>query len=287
MKKILVISFVFCSLFLLYSCDKVEPPYIENNGTSIDTSQHVRKILLEDYTGHNCPNCPGAGAEAELIKSIYGNKVVLLTIHAGWFASPPCTVGGGYPTIDFQTAAGTEFDTYFGISALGNPNGMVNRIYDGSSYVIGHTNWASIIDTMVSKTPDAFIDITNTYNSGTRTLDISLKSEFINSANGTYKLCVFIKEDNIISWQQNNNGSIGTTPVIADYVHHDVLRMAVNGTWGDTLATGIITVGDTIVKNYNVPSLNASWDDSNCSVVAFIYNAATYTIVQAEEKKIK
>jgi predicted RNA-binding Zn-ribbon protein involved in translation (DUF1610 family) len=287
MKKILYFCVASLLMISLYSCDKVDPPYMTQTGPDTSTTSHVRKILVEDYTGHNCPNCPGAGVIAEDIKSLYGNKVVLLTVHAGWFANPACGVAGGHPAIDFQTTAGTDYDTFFGISALGNPNGMINRISVGGSQVISPSSWTSIVDTMVTKDPDAYIEITNSYNPTTRALDITLESEFLNAANGTYKLCVLIKEDNIHSWQQNNDAGIGTTPIIADYTHHNVLRMAVNGSWGDTLATGVIPAATSVVKNYNVASLNSSWDDSNCSVVAFIYNTATYTIVQAEEKKIK
>jgi len=287
MKKTLYFCVAALLMISLYSCDKVDPPYMVKITPDTSTTSHVRKILIEDYTGHNCPYCPGAAVVADSLKSIYGNKVVLLTIHAGTLAYPPCSLGGPYTSINFQTTAGTAYDNFFGISAVGNPNGMINRISVGGSQIIGPTSWTSIVSTIVNNAPDAYIDITNTYNSGTRALNIKVKSEFVHDTAGTFKLCVLIKEDNIHSWQQNNNTAIGAVPIIADYTHHNVLRTDVNGTWGDTLATGVISAGDTIVKNYTVPSLNASWVDSNCSVVVFIYDAYSKTIIQAEEKKIK
>jgi len=282
-------SWIFLALlsfvFIIQSCDIVEPPFIESTDNPVVPGQKKRKILVEDYTGHNCPNCPGAGIIAEDIKSSYGEQVVVLTVHAGFFANPFCSLGGGYPSIDFKTTVGTELDNFFGISTIGNPNGMVNRIQIGGSNVINPSSWTSIVDTMVSKDPEAYIDITNTYNSSTRSLNTTLSTKFLSLLTGTYKLCVFIKEDSIQSWQQNSDSNIGTTPIIDPYMHRNVLRASLNNTWGDTLS-GSVIVGDSISKNYTY-TLPLTWNDAHCWVVAFVYHAETNLIIQAEEKRVK
>ena len=279
MRKTLYFCVVSLLLILLYSCDKVDPPYMVKITPDTSTTTHVRKILLEDYTGHNCIYCPAAGVIAEDIKSSYGNKVVLLTVHAGGLSNPPCSVGGGYPSVNFQTTAGSTFYTTFGMSAT--PNGMINRIYVDGYQFTGSDNWLSKVDSLVKIAPDAYIDITNTYIVGTRTLNIAVNSEFLHDTSGIFKLSVFIKGDSI-SWQQIPTG------IDPNYHHHNVLCKEINGTWGDTLASGIIPADTVITKSYNVVLPTAwTWNVDNCYVVAFIYNATTNVVVQAEEKKIK
>ncbi len=60
MKKIFYIISIII-LYIFVSCDKVEPPYIENP-VIIDTNNNegTKRVLIEEFTGHLCPNCPEA-----------------------------------------------------------------------------------------------------------------------------------------------------------------------------------------------------------------------------------
>ena len=40
----------------------------------------VRKFILEEFTGHQCPNCPQGNIKAQQLKSIYGEKLILSKI---------------------------------------------------------------------------------------------------------------------------------------------------------------------------------------------------------------
>ena len=58
--------FIF-TFFILSSCEVVEGPYqneINSNGSSETVLQ---KILIEDFTGHTCRNCPEAAIEPYII----------------------------------------------------------------------------------------------------------------------------------------------------------------------------------------------------------------------------
>ena len=43
---------------LVISCDKLDQPYAREKEIVLDTTK--RKVLLEDYTGLKCVNCPAA-----------------------------------------------------------------------------------------------------------------------------------------------------------------------------------------------------------------------------------
>jgi thiol-disulfide isomerase/thioredoxin len=292
MKKLIFILAVMITA-TLGSCDYVANPNetitpVDNGNDSVE---HTRRVLVEDYTGHKCPNCPQAAVVAEQLKDLYGEKVVVVAVHAGFFATPTTPAGapaGSFQT-DFRTAAGTTYNSssYFGFSAY--PSGMINRKdYDGSSsnHIKSHGDWASEVSSLLAKPPVADLTITNTYNASTRSLSITTSSQFISDTliSGTYKLVVMITQDSIINWQQD-----GST-FIPDYVHQHVLRDNVNGAWGDTLVAGTITPFASITKNfvYTLPTayIGNPCDPEHCHVVAFIYNTLNYEVVQAAEAKV-
>ncbi len=131
MKKIV---FILATAALIISCDKIPEDKFKqagsNNGTPVDsldtdTAPAVKRVLLEDYTGQSCGNCPAANEIASAIKTANGDRVVVMEVHAGFFAVPKSNPK--YST-DFRCAASTELDNSFGISNVGNPNGMVDRV---------------------------------------------------------------------------------------------------------------------------------------------------------------
>ncbi|MFH0895115.1 MAG: Omp28 family outer membrane lipoprotein [Bacteroidota bacterium] len=281
MKKFKIFILAVSAGFLIFqSCDKVTPPY-KSGSSSNDTNTKVRKVLLEDYTGHKCPNCPAGAKTAHDLKTVYGEKLIILSVHAGFYSTPDAT---GDFTYDFRSAEGTAWDNFFGIGTLGNPNGMVNRKGYNTTHIIGPTGWGTAVSGIINNEPDAYIELTPTYNSGTRQLDVELDAEFLSILNGTYMISVVVTEDSIVKPQKNSDPNIGTTPTITNYVHRDVLRGSFNGTWGDTLVSGTTANGQHVVKNFSM-ILNSGWNENHISIVAFIYRKSDYEVIQAEERK--
>jgi hypothetical protein len=276
MKKILRIAIVIViGIASLPSCDIIDEPYlIPVGGSGPGPDENVRKVLLEDFTGQKCPNCPEAADIAHSLKAIYGEQLVLLTIHAGYYAIPD-----GDFTADFRTTEGTELNTFFEIFA--NPLGMVNRTEYGGNRVMQTGDWESAVAIQTEQDAMAAITVTNTYTAGTRKLECTLETEFLETIVGTFNICAFITESSIISPQQTEQG------VDTNYVHNHVLRASMNGTWGDMLGEDGQAVAGTILTNSYSFTLPAGWNADNCSVVAFVYNTATNEVVQAEEKGLQ
>lgn len=287
MKRLSLAALILAAVF--QSCDYVVDPVEGNNnngggngGGGGDTL--VRKILVEDYTGHTCGNCPEAAHAIEQMKGLsFGDQVVAVGVHAGFFA---WTSGNLYST-DFQTAVGTEYDNFFGVSAVGNPNGMINRMDYNTSHIKPHGSWSTLVSGLVATPPDVNIEINNVYDSNTKQLTTNVETKFLNSMTGTYKLVVLLTEDSIIAPQKDY--SMPSPANDTFYVHRHVLRDAINSTWGDTVGTGTISVGQVTTKNYVYNSLATTpgWNSSQCYVVAFVYDASNYRVIQAEEKKMR
>lgn len=280
--KILSVFCLFLISFIFFSCDKIEPPFTEEILQDTVSDIVIRKILLEDYTGHTCPNCPEAAALAHEMYNNFSNRLIIMTVHAGYFAAP---ISAPYNT-DLRCSAGNELDNFFGISNIGNPNGMINRDLFNNSRIINPSNWLSAynIQNQINE-PLIKIDIQNNYISTTRLLQTTIKTKFITENTGIFKLAVYVLEDSIVSAQKNNNTQYGSVPIIYDYIHRNVLRADINGTFGENIAEGNINSGFFCEKNYS-KNINANWNENQCYVLAYVYDETSFKILQSEIKKI-
>ena len=278
MKVLKLLSVVIALLFVLSACEKVAPPYVEKSDHGGgDTSKVLKRVLLEDYTGHTCVNCPDAAKIAHDLKELYGNRLVVIAVHSGYFAEP-------HPGIfenDYRTEAGNEWTSYFGIQSY--PSGIVNRVPSTSgSYVYPKEKWGELVSAeMQQEEADADIKIKNTFSGGALTTEIDV--EFLNMLEGTYYLEVCITEDSIVSAQKNENPTIGETPVIYDYVFMHMLRGSVNGTWGENIFGEPVQTGKTYSKSYQY---TITGKPEHSHVVAFIYNYETKSVVQVAEAAV-
>lgn len=262
------------------ACDKVDGPYSEKpDGFNTDTGA-VRKVLVEDYTGQKCGNCPRAAEAVEGIKDIYGDRVVSIGIHVGFFATP--NTSGTKFLYDFRTPVGDELDQTFGNGDAGLPNGLVNRKTVNGVLIQGYNNWATVVAQTLTAAPDARIKIANTYNAATRQVSTNIKTSVLNNLSGNYKLCVYVTEDNVVNWQKDYSLSEQDIP---NYTHRHVLRGSMNTTWGTAVGTGALAQGDVYEGIFNM-TLGNDWNAEQCAVVAFLYNVATKEVIQVEELKI-
>ncbi|MDR0969158.1 MAG: Omp28 family outer membrane lipoprotein [Lentimicrobiaceae bacterium] len=258
------------------SCDKIDEPYIKPGGGGgvVPPGEAVRKVLLEEYTGHRCPNCPNGAAIAKQIQEIFGEQAIVMAVHAGMFSNP----GSSPYTTDYRTAAGSAWDSYFEVGNQGYPSGIINRQRFDGKIVLGRDSWTEIVAGLVTVEADASITISPTYNGTTRKLELDINTEFLNVLEGEFWLQVCLLESGMISAQLNQS------TIIEDYVHNHVLRQDINGIWGETLASNVV-VGEKYSKLYEI-TLDEKYVAENCAVVAFVYNSETKEIVQAEEVHI-
>lgn len=302
MKKSFILLFV--SVLFLTSCDFVNNPYPETNANLGDTSTcpapsfplvttHIKKILIEDFTGHTCGNCPWAAEELHEIDTTYPGKIIGLAIHVGsTFAAPAPGYAGSPATAflaDYRTPVGDQYNSVFDPEAIGLPQGMFNRKeFDATSqtHLKFFPNWQSYAASIVAEPSVVDLQIAVDFNTTTRKICCAVKDSFLTAMNDTLKLVVLLTQDSIIDWQDYK----GT--VMSNYVHRHVLRDAItpSGAWGEDLASGTITTGTTHIKKfaYTVPLSykSVSCDVNQCHLIAFIYKVGTYEIIQAEEIKL-
>lgn len=263
-------------LYVAFSCDKIEAPYLEKQNINNDTSTYVQKVLIEEFTGHRCGNCPRAHEKLYQLKQIYGNKLIGISIHSGFFAMP---LPPNYPS-DFRTSVGDEITSAFGISQY--PSGMVNRKTYNGNIILSHDSWAEAVEAIIQQQPSLGIKIQNSYQSSQNTVTTSVEVKILQTINVPVKMVVYAIEDSIISAQTDYEQN---PTLIPNYVHMHVLRTSFNGTWGNDIPVQIKTVGDTIKRTFTI-SWNNNWNETQSSVVVVLYNSANNEIIQVEKKRI-
>lgn len=267
-----ITSIFFIGLIMFFSCDIIEEPYKKDN--IIISSD--RKVLLEDYTGHQCPNCPAAGEIVKDILGLYKDNVVVIAVHAGPLAKllvPPFTY-------DFTTETGDAWNSNFEIATVGYPSGLINRKERSGSRIIAPNSWAAMVAEQISLPTEADIELDVQYDTATRQIQVATTTNIASPKHGVaYFLTVVLTEDSIVKPQK-------TTPsegnVIMDYIHMHVLRLSVTpGYWGVPVNGNIIEQ-----KTFNY-TLDAGSDivPANCNIVAFLTNCSR-EVLQAEEVRL-
>jgi hypothetical protein len=287
---------------LLVSCEKVDRQKVINSKkVPIDTSNggadttgfpdSVSKvILLEDYTGHRCGNCPVAHAKAQVLYNKYPNKIVVLGVHCSAFATPNPPTSSKY-TYDFRTQAATDLDNFFGCSGAGLPQGLVNRRKNANgSATLLEGNWESEIVKELGKQSVIQIVPKATLDEASNTISFEAKIKYLQAINDSLSLSVYLVEDSIVAWQTDYRITSGSQDV-PNYVHRHVFRKAITATFGDIITLTPKAAKTSTTRTFTIP-IDAKWNKKHLSVITFVSKESTnaqlkYKILQANEVKLK
>lgn len=238
------------------SCSNIDEGnrFIEVN--PVNPEEVGRAILIEDFTGQRCVNCPTGTEIINGIVEAYGeDNVIAVGIHSG-----PLGFAGNSKTPGLMTDTGNEYYTRWDKeNKMGQPWVIFNRKTSPDSQ---YYNWAAQVSTIISEKANLSVNIANAYDADKRTLTTTVGADGVNgTVNG--KLQVWIVEDGVPALQMMPDGSANK-----EYVHNHVFRAAVNGTWGEDVT---VKEGETTTKQYSYV-LPEAWNTDNIAVVAFVYN---------------
>jgi hypothetical protein len=279
MKSIYKISTVSILIFLSFfiSCDIIENPLKEQTGNTCGDESlpvPIRKVLVEDYTGQKCNNCPVAAINLVEIKEDYCDYIIPIAIHVGSFATPTPPI---FPN-DFRTDAGNELNTFYNVDNFGLPQGMVSRTeFDGNT-VLSKDNWRAAVHALVQIPPDADIRSVVEFDTVTNKITATISVTILNDLNQELNLGVYLTEDSVISAQLTFSG------VVYDYVHRHMLRAAPLGAFGEKIVDSA-KKGDVLHKTLTFEA-NEIWIPKHCELVLFLSKKSTGEIIQAESENI-
>ena len=245
----------------------VDTPYFEV------PSGFYRKYLLEDYTGQSCINCPKAHTIMHELQSKMGDTLLCMAVHSGNYAVPSGTVF----TADYRTEIGNAWATDFAVSNY--PSGMINRqVMSNGKRVLAYTIWKNVLDTLTRTAPEIGLQIKDTMVAASPdTAYVFVKVSCLKDFSRSLKLYVVLLEDSIVS-PQLNGARIDT-----NYTHNHMLRTAVSPLQGSLLSSGgeTVTAGTILIRGYALYR-QPVWKWGHCSVLAFVCDAETEEVLQAE-----
>ena len=272
MKQLLLLLGIFTLLFMTPSCDVIDQPF-KGNVQDTTSTQQQRNVLIEDFTGHRCKNCPKASKAIEALVDAYGLRIIGLAIHAG--PGNFTNTNTDYPT-DFTTPEGKAIQNFFGTNFL--PVGMVNRenwTASGNGHWSPYTNWPTLSSEAIDSTLRIALEASAGVNNGN--LEVSAQGLPQMGLLHDLNIAVLIKESNIVSPQLMPDDTRDS-----NYVHMNVLRDYVTDTWGESFGTSPMLPGDTLSGNYSI-AWNTDWVQSNAAVVVYVFNPSNYRILQVIE----
>lgn len=261
-------------MFGMVACDIIEEPYKKEtgggNGGGETPDKVVKHVLLEDYTGVKCVNCPAAGEIALDLQKRYDHKVIVLGVHAGAMAM--------VPAFDLRTLEGEEWWKFFNFQQ--NPVGTINRKMVNGGYAYDSPLWEDAVAETLQEEATVDMNAEINFNEANRELKVEVASEFLAEMSGTYALTVCIMEDSIVGLQTTPGGNL------KDYVHRHVFRGTMNGAWGEELNQTAVAPEEEFKKSYTA-TLNEAYNADQCYIIAYVSNAETKEVLQVIEKKIK
>lgn len=271
MKKIAILM-VFAA-FVFFGCDIIEAPYViptnQENVTvefpALDLSTVYRKVLIEEYTGHRCTNCPSAHLVLEDLHERFGDTLAIVGIHATSLAN----TSNRFP-YNFHTPAGDALAEDFGINAI--PAAIINREYQQGGWP--KDEWLQKINQVDRSQVRAAIQVINQYDADLK-LKVNTKVTMLEDNDHPLRLSVFLIEDGIVKPQMSN------TTTIEDYTHNHVLRAALNGTYGQPYEDAMPRLTE-FTYACSVSFAEHDWNAANCTVVVFLYDVQSGEVVQVE-----
>lgn len=248
-KKILIPA---TALIALASCDNID----ENERyVPVDRVEPQRVVLLEDFTGQTCNNCPDAHRIIELLQEQYPGSIVAVSIHGGGMALHKSTTRFDHNQVALGTDEGQTYNDAYGIDEW--PSGVIDR----RSGVLGRDKWAAYIDEELNRSSDVNIEVEARIEDNDIYIDLAVEPQA--DINGS--LNVWILENGIVARQIDESGKYNR-----DYVHNHVFRACATAQNGDPIA---LTNGIHKAASYTVPlryNDQERWNPANLSVVAFI-----------------
>jgi hypothetical protein len=314
MKKILILTAVLATV--IASCDKVKNAYPANPVSSTldwslypdgDSAYYVaqglwptftantntqRNVLIEDFTGHQCVNCPASTANMEQLIATNPEHIFGLAIHAGPTGLTGFQVTSSeYPTILYSDA-GIEIGQHFGqdipgSTFLGNPAFCVNRTKANNQFTSNAgAAIANKTNTCLASTLKVNIQAVSNYFPSTRGLFLHTEVHKLDaSITSDLAVVVCLVEDSLIAPQLVPT-SMDPDGKIDDYIHRDILRGTIDGrTFGKVLtASDLGTNGKYFVSySYQLP---AQYDAENMKLYIYVYDKTTEEIYQVIEKHL-
>lgn len=169
---------------LLASCSNIAE---DERYIYVKPAEVKRSVLIEDFTGQRCINCPNANDEIATLQEQYGHEAIIAVgIHSG-----PLGFKGNARYQGLATDLGDTY--YYHWGADHQPIGMVNR-----GGLADYTAWSAQVRKALEQTAPVALQLSPVYDADTHKVNIALHVE---GRDGQVdgKLQLWVVEDSIVA----------------------------------------------------------------------------------------
>lgn len=269
------IKYALPAIFLLTLCacdeideqDRFQKVEIASGGESggegggEGTGFGAKNVLIEDFTGQRCSNCPLAANTISTLQTSFGHdRVIPVAIHGGDLTMAAPT--------GLANAIGNTYTAERGVSS--KPKGEVDR----TGQLLDQEKWGTTVLERIAMTAHVKLGVENiAFDADSRELSFSVKTAAdLTGAQGL--LQVWLTESHIHTYQKtpdpNRFPQYPASGYDHNYEHNHVLRACVSAKDGDALS---LVAGGSDTRAYKY-KLESDWVADNMSVIVIAYNAA-------------
>ena len=260
----------------LSACDNIESNERWEEKVPVEIKKNV---LIEDFTGQNCVNCPAAtDVIHQLQQGAAGAHIIAVGIHGGSMSYSIDKLPFG-----LATAIGETYNKDWGVSSW--PSGMVDR----QGGLLEFTAWASAAASRLQLDPAVDMQLSTAFDGnasdtqwGKAEITVKLSELQAGALENAY-VNVWITEGNIVARQTKPEGSDNA------YVHQHVLRDVLTPAYGEKVMSQDAEGMATCTFSYDIPKTygrSSKTDVLNMAVVAFVTKGEKGEVMQAEEARI-
>lgn len=231
-----------------------------------------RTVLLEEFTGVRCVNCPRAAAEAHKLQEFFGDNLIVV----GLYPKTPLGLTNPAPgDMDLRTDAAEAYAREYNVEAF--PKGMVNR-----KSVLEMETWGGAVAEVISE-GENYASMTMSAILDKEEMQVIVSGKFENEykSSGVIHVIVMVLEDSILTRQTG-----APDPSTASYAQNHVLRKTLSDVWGDRVASASPVAGTEFSATYTT-TLDPLWKEDKVSVVAALVDAGSKEVIQAVKVSLK
>lgn len=250
-------AFAVASVFFM-SCDKVD---LSGRYIPVEPAVTARSVLVEEFSGQLCVNCPEASEYLETLQETYGaDTVIVVSIHAG--ESMNLAIGKelgeamGYEGL--ATDFGEQLFSNYGLTS--EPNAVIDR----NSGVLGRDSWLTAIVSALSRETTVSLSLSTSYDESARELTVNVLGSSTQDFSGNVN--VWLTEDSIVGLQRLSSG------YVYDHVFNNIFRYSATPIEGEAVAIAY-DAGEQVIYTATM-TLEETWRPEKMSVVAFVDNSS-------------
>lgn len=252
----------FSLIASIYSCGGNK-----NNGAgnwtpvTPDVVSEKKQVLLEEYTGQLCNNCPNAAKELQKVSSLYPKNAIIVSMH------PKIQGLTKNLSNDFADKVFRKFAESHGTL----PGLIINRdkVFNDKYFNTDYASWATKIQEQINK--QALYRISIEAKSNENSINVSVTAKSLSESNKKdLKLNLILVED-IVDIQKLPNGKYDNA-----YHHHNVFRTSL------TAMEGIdFNIANTYSESYDISKIDKSINLKNAKIIAFLSDASSNIVYEA------